>query len=210
MELEGIEDALPFLIRNNREDGRPEDHLTGMRVVVLGGGDTAMDCLRTSKRLGATSVICVYRRDEANMPGSRREVQAAKDEGVVFEWLRAPVRFLDNGAGGVRAIEVLHMKLGEPDADGRRKPVPIEGSNFEIEADLVILAFGFDGSPVPAATGPKTTKWGTYEVNEDAMTTTPGIFAGGDVVRGADLVTTALADGRTAAAAIDRYLAEQA
>jgi glutamate synthase (NADPH/NADH) small chain len=209
MELEGIEDPLPFLIRNNREDGAAADDLTGLRVVVLGGGDTAMDCLRTAKRLGAVSVTCVYRRDEANMPGSRREVQAAKDEGVVFEWLRAPVRFLDNGAGGVRAIEVLQMALGEPDADGRRKPVPIEGSNFEIDADLVILAFGFDGSPVPSRDGPKVTKWGTYEVNEEAMTTTPGIFAGGDVVRGADLVTTALADGRTAAAAIDRYLAEQ-
>ena len=209
MELDGIEDALPFLIRNNREDGEPEDDLAGMRVVVLGGGDTAMDCLRTAKRLGAISVTCAYRRDEANMPGSRREVQAAKDEGVVFEWLRAPVRFLDNGAGGVRAIEVLQMELGEPDADGRRRPVPIEGSDFEIDADLVILAFGFDGSPVPSPDGPKVTKWGTYEVNEDAMTTTPGIFAGGDVVRGADLVTTALADGRSAAAAIDRYLTEQ-
>lgn len=210
MDLAGIEDALPFLIRNNREDGRPEDDLTGKRVVVLGGGDTAMDCLRTAKRLGAAAVTCVYRRDEANMPGSRREVQAAKDEGVVFEWLRAPVRFLDDGAGRVRAIEVMRMELGEPDADGRRKPVPIEGSNFEVEADLVILAFGFDGSPVPTSDGPKVTKWGTYEVNEDGMTTTPGVFAGGDAVRGADLVTTALVDGRAAAAAIDRYLAEQA
>jgi glutamate synthase (NADPH/NADH) small chain len=209
MDLEGIEDALPFLIRNNREDGTPEDNLSGARVAVLGGGDTAMDCLRTSRRLGAAAVTCVYRRDEANMPGSRREVQAAKDEGVVLEWLLAPVQFLDNGAGRVRGIEVQRMALGDPDADGRRKPVPIEGSNFEIEADLVILAFGFDGSPVPAGNGPAVTKWGTYQVNEDAMTSVPGIFAGGDVVRGADLVTTALADGRTAAAAIDRYLAEQ-
>ncbi len=209
MELDGIEDALPFLICNNREDGDPEDDLTGLRVVVLGGGDTAMDCLRTARRLGAISVTCVYRRDEANMPGSRREVQAAKDEGVIFEWLRAPVRFLDNGAGGVRGIEVLQMELGEPDAGGRRKPVPVAGSEFEIDADLVILAFGFDGSPVATTDGPKITKWGTYEVNEDAMTSAPGVFAGGDVVRGADLVTTALADGRTAAAAIDRYLGEQ-
>jgi glutamate synthase (NADPH/NADH) small chain len=136
-------------------------------------------------------------------------VQAAKDEGVVFEWLLAPVRFLDGGAGAVRAIEVQRMELGAPDADGRRKPVPVEGSNFEIQADLVILAFGFDGSPVPTRDGPNVTKWGTYEVNEDAMTSVPGIFAGGDVVRGADLVTTALADGRIAAAAIERYLAEQ-
>ncbi|OFX13149.1 MAG: hypothetical protein A2V59_11600 [Armatimonadetes bacterium RBG_19FT_COMBO_69_19] len=206
MHLDAIEDALPFLIRNNTEEGEPEDDLTGLRVVVLGGGDTAMDCLRTARRLGAASVTCVYRRDEANMPGSRREVQAAKDEGVVFEWLRAPVRFLDNGAGGVRGIEVIHMELGEPDEEGRRKPVPIEGSNFEIDADLVIQAFGFDGSPVPASDGPKVTKWGTYTVNDDGMTTIPGVFAGGDAVRGADLVTTALVDGRAAAAAIDRYL----
>ncbi|MDQ7842333.1 MAG: NAD(P)-dependent oxidoreductase [Armatimonadota bacterium] len=206
MELEGIEDALPFLIRNNTEAGVPEDDLTGMRVVVLGGGDTAMDCLRTARRLGAASVTCVYRRDEANMPGSRREVQAAKEEGVVFEWLKAPVRFLDNGAGGVRGIECVHMELGEPDEEGRRRPVPIEGSNFEIEADLVILAFGFDGSPVPAGDGPRVTPWGTYVVDEDGMTSIPGVFAGGDVVRGADLVTTALADGRRAAEAIHRYL----
>lgn len=209
MELDGIEDALPFLIRNNRDDGEPADDLTGMRVVVLGGGDTAMDCLRTAKRLGAVSVTCVYRRDEANMPGSRREVQAAKDEGVIFEWLKAPVRFLDNGAGGVRGIEVIHMELGEPDEEGRRKPVPIEGSNFEYEADLVILAFGFDGSPVPAADGPKTTKWGTYVVDDDGATDIPGVFAGGDVIRGPDLLVTALRDGRRAAVAIDRCLRER-
>lgn len=208
LELEGIEDALPFLIRHNPDVGDAEDDLTGLRVVVLGGGDTAMDCLRTARRLGAASVTCVYRRDEANMPGSRREVQAARDEGVVFEWLKAPVRFLDNGAGGVRGIEVQHMDLGEPDAEGRRRPVPIEGSNFEMEADLVILAFGFDGSPVPSNDGPARTKWGTYTVDDRGMTTVPGVFAGGDVVRGADLVTTALVDGRAAAAAIDRYLAE--
>lgn len=206
MELDGLEDPLPFLIRNNRDDGGPEDDLTGLHVVVLGGGDTAMDCLRTAKRLGAASVTCVYRRDEVNMPGSRREVQAAREEGVVFEWLKAPVRFLDNGAGGVRGIECIHMELGEPDADGRRKPVPIPDSNFEIDADLVILAFGFDGSPVPSADGPRLTAWATYVVNDDGMTTIPGVFAGGDAVRGADLVTTALADGRAAAAAIDRHL----
>ncbi|HEV8352741.1 MAG TPA: NAD(P)-dependent oxidoreductase [bacterium] len=207
MELDGIEDALPFLIRNNttNEADTPDD-LTGLRVVVLGGGDTAMDCLRTARRLGTASVTCVYRRDEANMPGSRREVQTAKDEGVVFEWLKAPVRFLDNGAGGVRAIECIHMELGEPDSEGRRKPVPVADSNFEIEADLVILAFGFDGSPVPSADGPNVTKWGTYTVNDDGMTTIPGVFAGGDVVRGADLVTTALVDGRAAAAAIEEHL----
>ncbi len=208
MELDGIEDALPFLIRNNDAQGEPDD-LSGVRVVVLGGGDTAMDCLRTARRLGASSVTCVYRRDEVNMPGSRREVRAAKDEGVEFQWLKAPVRFLDNGAGGVRGIECIHMELGEPDAKGRRKPVPIEGSNFEIEADLVILAFGFDGSAVPAADGPRRTGWGTYVVNDDGTTTVPGVFAGGDVVRGPDLVVTALYDGRRIAESIDRYLRNQ-
>ena len=207
MELDGIEDALPFLIRNNNpDDESTPDDLTGLRVVVLGGGDTAMDCLRTARRLGAAAVTCVYRRDEANMPGSRREVQVAKDEGVVFEWLKAPVRFLDNGAGGVRGIECIHMELGEPDAEGRRKPVPVPDSNFEIDADLVILAFGFDGSPVPSSDGPQVTKWRTYVVDEKGMTTIPGVFAGGDVVRGADLVTTALVDGRAAALAISDYL----
>lgn len=207
MELEGIEDALPFLIRSNNPDGATApDDLTGLRVVVLGGGDTAMDCLRTARRLGAASVTCVYRRDEANMPGSRREVQSAKDEGVVFEWLKAPVRFLDNGAGGVRGTECIHMELGEPDAEGRRKPVPVPDSNFEIDADLVILAFGFDGSPVPSSDGPQVSKWGTYVVDEKGMTSVSGVFAGGDVVRGADLVTTALADGRAAAIAITGYL----
>lgn len=204
-ELDGIEDALPFLIRNNDGSGDPDD-LTGLRVVVLGGGDTAMDCLRTARRLGAAAVTCIYRRDEANMPGSRREVRTARDEGVDFQWLKAPVRFLDNGAGGIRGIECIHMELGEPDAEGRRRPVPVEGSNFEIEADLAILAFGFDGSPVPSAGGPRVTQWGTYVVNDDGMTTVPGVFAGGDVVRGADLVTTALVDGRRGAAAIDRHL----
>jgi len=208
MELEGIEDALPFLIRNNDSGGEPDD-LTGLRVVVLGGGDTAMDCLRTARRLGAASVTCVYRRDEANMPGSRREVVAAKEEGIEFQWLKAPVRFLDNGAGGIRGIECVHMALGEPDATGRRKPVPIEESNFEIEADLAILAFGFDGSPVPTADGPKRTEGGTYVVNEDGTTTVPGVFAGGDVVRGPDLVVTALHDGRRITESIDRYLRNQ-
>ncbi len=206
-ELEGTEDALPFLIRNNDAQGEPDD-LTGLRVVVLGGGDTAMDCLRTARRLGAASVTCVYRRDEANMPGSRREVRAAKEEGVEFQWLKAPVRFLDNGAGGVRGIECIHMELGEPDAKSRRKPVPIEGSDFEIEADLVILAFGFGGSPVPAADGPRLTDWGTYVVGDDGMTTVPGIFAGGDAVRGPDVVVTALHDGRRLAQTIDRYVKE--
>ncbi|MCL6551525.1 MAG: NAD(P)-dependent oxidoreductase [Firmicutes bacterium] len=207
-ELDGVVDALPFLIRNAMESPYPAapDDLRGRRVVVLGGGDTAMDCVRTARRLGAASVTCVYRRDEENMPGSRREVQAAKDEGVAFRWLTAPVRFLDDGSGRVCGIECVRMRLGAPDADGRRRPEPVPESTFVIDADLVILAFGFDGSPVPADDGPARTRWQTYQVTDDLATTMPGIFAGGDAIRGPDLVVTALRDGLRAAEAIDRYL----
>ncbi|MDQ7849973.1 MAG: NAD(P)-dependent oxidoreductase [Armatimonadota bacterium] len=206
-DLPGVEDALPFLARNAMDDLDPADRddLRGQRVVVLGGGDTAMDCLRVARRLGAAEVVCLYRRDEANMPGSRREVQAARDEGVVFRWLSAPVRFLADG-GRLRGIECVRMELGEPDEEGRRRPVPVEGSTFQVPADLAILAFGFDGSPLPAADGPALRGDGTYVVDEDGATTVPGVFAGGDAVRGPDLVATALRDGRRAAAAIDRYL----
>jgi len=206
-DLPGVEDALPFLARNAPDDldAAARDDLRGQRVVVLGGGDTAMDCLRTARRLGAAEVVCLYRRDEANMPGSRREVQAARDEGVVFHWLAAPVRFL-GGGGRLRGVECIRMELGEPDEEGRRRPVPVEGSSFEVPADLAILAFGFDGSPPPAADGPALRRDGTYMADENGATTVPGIFAGGDIVRGPDLVVTALRDGRRAAEAIDRYL----
>lgn len=205
VDLEGVVDALPFLLRNTADPARRDD-LSGRRVVVLGGGDTAMDCLRTAVRLGASRVTCVYRRDEANMPGSRREVKAAREEGVEFVWLAAPARFLDDGTGRLAGVECIRMELGPPDADGRRRPVPIPGSEFTIPADVAVLAFGFDGTPVPAADGPRTTSMGTYVVNPDGSTDLPGVFAGGDAVRGPDLVVTALADGRKVAEAIDRYL----
>jgi len=211
--LRGIHDALPFLIRNN-VDPRflppgewTRDNLTGKTVVVLGGGDTAMDALRTARRLGAARVLCAYRRDEENMPGSRHEVKAAKEEGVEFLWLTTPIRFVGDENGWVRKVECLRMTLGEPDEEGRRRPIPIPGSNFELEADVVIIAFGFDPSPVlPDDPRLRRTPWGTYEVDENKMTSWPGVFAGGDVVRGADLLATALRDGRDAAAGIDRYL----
>jgi glutamate synthase (NADPH/NADH) small chain len=213
-QLAGVLEALPFLIRNNTQprllpEGFPaKDDLAGKRVVVLGGGDTAMDCLRTAARLGAAKVTCVYRRDEENMPGSRREVKSAKEEGVEFHWLTAPVKFLGDEQGTLRAIECVQMALGEPDKDGRRKPVEVKGSNYQIEADLVIMAFGFDASPVEGedASKLKTNKWGNYEVDRIKMTSWPGIFAGGDIVRGADLVVTAIKDGRDAARGIDEYL----
>ncbi|HET8679250.1 MAG TPA: NAD(P)-dependent oxidoreductase [bacterium] len=204
--LAGVEDALPFLIRNNVDGSEVRDDLSGLHVVVLGGGDTAMDCVRTARRLGAAAVTCVYRRDEPNMPGSRREVAAAKEEGVEFRWLTAPVRFVDSGTGRLGTIECVGMALGEPDAQGRRRPIAVGGSDFLIEADLAILAFGFDGSPVAGGYGLQTTDSRTYVVDTGGMTTRPGIFAGGDVVRGPDLVVTALRDGRRAAEAIDAYL----
>jgi len=214
MDLDGVCEALPFLIRNNlsEKDLPPgqwtKDDLRGKKVTVLGGGDTAMDCLRTSVRLGADRVVCVYRRDEENMPGSRAEVQRAREEGVEFHFYTAPVKFIGDGQGHVQKIEVIQMKLGEPDVDGRRKPSPIPGSNYEIETDFVILAFGFEGSPVPGEDQEqlKLTKWGTYTVDDSKMTTWAGVFAGGDNVRGADLVVTAVKDGRDAAEAIDAYL----
>lgn len=213
-QLAGVLEALPFLIRTNTEPrilppGFPaRDDLTGRRVVVLGGGDTAMDCLRTAVRLGAAKVTCVYRRDEENMPGSRREVKSAKEEGVEFHWLTAPVKFIGDEHGKVQAIECVQMVLGEPDKDGRRKPVEVKGSNYLIDADLVIMAFGFDASPVEGedASKLKTNKWGNYEVDRVKMTSWPGVFAGGDIVRGADLVVTAIKDGRDAARGIDEYL----
>jgi glutamate synthase (NADPH/NADH) small chain len=216
--LRGVVEALPFLIRNNTEPkflspGFPKrDDLRGRRVVVLGGGDTAMDCLRTAVRMGAATVTCVYRRDEENMPGSRREVKIAKEEGVQFLWLTAPVRFLGNDEGKVRAIECVRMALGEPDKDGRRRPVEVPGSNFVVEADLVIMAFGFDATPVTGEDAAKlrTSRWGTYEVDRMKMTSWPGVFAGGDIVRGADLVVTAIKDGREAARGIDEYVRSHA
>jgi glutamate synthase (NADPH/NADH) small chain len=213
LDLAGIHDALPFLIRNNApakyltpRDGAKDD-LRGRTVVVLGGGDTAMDSVRTARRMGAARVICAYRRDEENMPGSRREVKAAKDEGIEFQWLTAPVSFIGDEEGRVTKVRCIRMQLGLPDAEGRRRPEAIEGSEFDIPADFIILAFGFDPAPLKIGDGRlKLTRWQTYEIDENKMTSWPGIFAGGDIARGADLLVTANKDGRDAARGIDRYL----
>lgn len=216
----GVHAALDYLITSNKvslgdsvaafTDGTL--NAAGKDVVVIGGGDTAMDCVRTAIRQGAKSVKCLYRRDRANMPGSQREVANAEEEGVSFEWMAAPLAIEGNGtATGVRAVR---MHLGVADASGRQTPVAIEGSDFSIPADLVIKALGFDPEDQQALFGApelEVTRWGTLKVdNRTAMTSVDGVFAAGDIVRGASLVVWAIRDGRDAAAGIDSYLKAKA
>jgi glutamate synthase (NADPH) small chain len=215
-DLEGVHEALSFLVSNvNRNLGfekAPEDFVSmkGKRVVVLGGGDTAMDCNRTSIRQQANSVTCAYRRDEENMPGSRREVKNAREEGVVFKFNMQPVEIVGNGT--VEGVKVVSTKMGEPDANGRRRPEVIPGSEEILPADAVLIAFGFKPSPPEWLTGVEvnTNDWGAVMAAEEQtfpfQTTNPKIFAGGDMVRGSDLVVTAVWEGREAAKGILDYL----
>ena len=178
------------------------------KVVVVGGGDTAMDCVRTAVRQSAKSVKCLYRRDRENMPGSAREVGNAIEEGVEFLWLSSPKKFI--GQKNVKAVEVQKMKLGDPDSSGRKKPVIIENSNYELEADIVIKALGFDPENLPKLFNSENlavSKWGTIKIDLTSMQTNiPGVFAAGDIVRGASLVVWAIRDGRDAANQIEKYL----
>ena len=218
--LPGIVPSLDFLFASNRkglgddvpdfESGLLNAH--GKNVVVIGGGDTAMDCVRTSVRQGASSVVCLYRRDKANMPGSLREVKNAEEEGVQFVWLSAPEAFLgDNHVSGVRAVR---MRLGLPDSSGRQSVEVVENSHFTVDADLVIKALGFDAEELPrlwSQEALEVTRWGTVKVNHRTFQTSlPGVFAAGDIVRGASLVVWAIRDGRDAAAQIHAYLAPSA
>jgi glutamate synthase (NADPH/NADH) small chain len=218
--LGGIVPALDYLTASNRQnlgDPVPEFesgvlNAKGKRVVVVGGGDTAMDCVRTAVRQGAISVTCLYRRDKANMPGSMREVKNAEEEGVEFTWLAAPEAFLgDTQVSGVRAVR---MHLGLPDATGRQQVAPVPGSAFTIPCDLAIKALGFDPEDLPKAFDEPAlpvTRWGTLKVNHRTMMTDlPGVFAGGDIVRGASLVVWAIRDGRDAADQIDAYVKAKA
>jgi glutamate synthase (NADPH/NADH) small chain len=179
----------------------------GKNVVVIGGGDTAMDCVRTAIRQGAKSVKCLYRRDRANMPGSQREVQNAEEEGVEFVWLAAPNAFSGNP---VSSVTVQKMRLGAPDASGRQSPEPIEGGIYEEPADLVIKALGFEPENLPEQWGVddlETTRWGTVKAEfATHATSIPGVYAVGDIVRGASLVVWAIRDGREAGAEIVKYL----
>ncbi len=214
--LGNIVPALDYLIASNRkgfgdavaafDDGLLD--AAGRNVVVIGGGDTAMDCVRTAVRQGARSVTCLYRRDRGNMPGSRREVQYAEEEGVRFSWLAMPEAFVGDGA--VAGVRALRIHLGVPDAAGRQTPEPIEGSSFITEADLVIKALGFDPEDLPALFGEPelaVTRWGTLRIDHRTMMTAiDGVFAAGDIVRGASLVVWGIRDGRDAAEAIHAYV----
>lgn len=215
-ELAGVTEALPYLIANTRQvEGIPSDSAAisakDQRVVVLGGGDTAMDCNRTAVRQGADSVVCAYRRDEDNMPGSKREVANAKEEGVEFLWNRQPVEVIGS-EGRVTGVKVIMTELGEADERGRRSPRPVAGSEQVIAADRVIIAFGFRPNPPPwfDGAGIKTDERGRVVVNKGRypyQTSHEKVFAGGDMVRGADLVVTAVFEGREAANGILAYLA---
>ena len=208
---DGIVKAIDYLTASNRHgfgDTVPEFedgslNAAGKRVVVIGGGDTAMDCVRTAIRQGATSVKCLYRRDKANMPGSLRETQNAEEEGVEFVWLTAPNGFVGNPVTGVN---VQKMRLGLPDATGRQSPELIDGADHVEPADLVIKALGFEPEDLPqlwGAEGLEVTRWGTIRADfETGQTRLPGVYAVGDIVRGASLVVWAIRDGRDCAAAI--------
>jgi len=211
---QGVYEALPYLVANNKQllNLAPDDYvdLKGQKVVVLGGGDTAMDCNRTAIRQGAEIVQCAYRRDEENMPGSRREVNNAREEGVEFLWNRQPIEVV--GDDKVTGIKVITTALGEPDENGRRRPEPIEGSEEIISADAVVIAFGFRPSPAPwfADFGIDVNNWGGVIAPADGQcayqTTNEKVFAGGDMVRGSDLVVTAVWEGRQAGEGILDYL----
>ncbi|MCS3802742.1 glutamate synthase (NADPH/NADH) small chain [Chromobacterium alkanivorans] len=214
-DLPGVLEALPYLINNVRQglstlpEGEQPITMQGKRVVVLGGGDTAMDCNRTAIRQGARSVICAYRRDEANMPGSKREVANAKEEGVEFLWNRQPVS-IEPMIGGTLAVKLVETRLGEPDAKGRRSAEVVPGSEESIECDHVVVAFGFQAEEASwfetqgiaaSSSGRTLAARGLYKY----QTSNPRVFAGGDMVRGADLVVRAVYEGRQAAEGVLAY-----
>lgn len=207
----GVFSANEFLTRNNLMCAYREDYMTpihiGRKVCVVGGGNVAMDAARTALRLGA-EVHVVYRRTEAELPARKEEVHHAMQEGIIFDMLTNPVEIVGNEKGWVSAMKCIKMELGEPDASGRRSPVPVEGSEFEIETDTVIMALGTTSNPLIARTtaGLETTRRGGIAADETGVTSRPGVFAGGDAVTGAATVILAMGAGRTAAKAIDTYI----
>lgn len=219
-DLENIFPAMYFLTASNRKSfgDKVEEfddgtlNAEGKNVVVIGGGDTAMDCVRTSLRQGAKSVKCLYRRDRANMPGSQNEVSNAEGEGADFEWLSAPKSF--KGLGKVQKVEAISMHLGVADNSGRQSVKEIEGSEFDLDADMVIEALGFEPEDVPTLFGEPdlaVTRWGTLDVNKNTwMTSIDGVFAAGDIERGASLVVNCINDAREASDEVHKYLRAQA
>ena len=214
-DLAGVYEALPYLVSSvNRElgieDGEPFIDLHGKRVVVLGGGDTGMDCNRTALRQGAASVTCAYRRNEENMPGSKREVENSREEGVEFLFNQQPVEIV--GREYVTGVKLVKTELGEPDAGGRRRPQAINGTEHIIPADAVVIAFGFRANPPDWFNdqGIETRENGLVRIPATTdlpfQTSNPRVFAGGDMVRGADLVVTAVFEGREAARGICDFL----
>lgn len=209
----GVTAALPFLINSNRQglgDDVDGDTAEGKNVVVIGGGDTAMDCVRTAVRQGAKTVTCLYRRDQANMPGSRRETANAIEEGVVFEWLASPKAVHDDG-GSASMVRADRMRLGAKDASGRQRPEAVPGAEFDVKADLVIKALGFTPENLHNLTEQlQLTRWSTVRVNPLTYETNlPGVYAAGDIVRGASLVVWAIREGRDAAEHMHGYLKAQ-
>ncbi|MDX9857524.1 MAG: NADPH-dependent glutamate synthase [candidate division Zixibacteria bacterium] len=213
-QLIGIYSANEYLTRSNLMRAFDEDDydtpiIRGKNVAVLGGGNTAMDAVRTSKRLGADHSYIVYRRSEAEMPARAEEIHHAMEEGIEFHMLTTPIRFIGDEHGRVRQMECLRMELGPPDDSGRRRPVPIEGSNFTMDVDLVVVAIGNSSNPLIQSTTPglETNRWGNITVNPDTMQTSrPGVYAGGDIVTGGATVILAAGAGKKAARAIHQYL----
>jgi len=213
-DLPGVYQGTEYLIRANvdRNDWPADMDPTfdpGRKVVVIGGGDTAADCLRSALRLGASEVTCLYRRTEKEMPGGKKDRTMARQEGANFQFLTQPVRFIAGEDGRLAQVECIQMVLGEPDEKGRRRPVPVEDSNFMVAADTAVLALGYWPDPVIGENTPdlQTHKWGLIVTDpESGATSRPGVYAGGDAVTGPDLVVTAMVAGRKAAAAIDSYL----
>jgi len=213
--LNGVYSANEFLTRVNLmgayldEPGRTPV-IRGRHVVVVGGGNTAMDAVRTARRLGAERAMIYYRRTEAEMPARAEEIKHAKEEGVEFHLLEAPLEILGSDDGWVRAARMQTMKPGEPDESGRRRPVPIPGAEETVDCDVVVVAVGVRANPLLTSTCPdlKLTKWGYIETDDGGQTSIPGVFAGGDIVRGGATVILAMGDGKRAAAAIDAFLAD--
>ena len=210
--LKGVYSANEYLTRVNlmgawnAESETPVLH--GHRVAVVGGGNVAMDSVRTARRLGADEAVIVYRRGHDELPARAEEVHHAEQEGIRFEFLSAPVEVLGDDAGWVRALRCVRMALGEPDASGRARPEPIPGSELEVPCEMVVVAIGTRSNPLLTSTAPdlRVNQFGYIEVDETGMTSMPGVFAGGDIVRGAATVILAMGDGKRAAATIDTYL----